>query len=198
MTLPVSTSGGRSCLVLIDERDCGAVLSGVVGHVVEPASPDDADPGSGEYADGVWVVFAGCAGSGVDVGGPRAFVSTVVSKGRDSDTESFVAGPPEVHGLVFAGRLGDRCASGKCGDGVGAVVGLAAVAPLGEYLGGVDLTRPWQRREGFPSGCSPSWAAIERSSVLIAVLSAVKTPTRAVTASVSAGVSASPVAPGGA
>src|SRR5207237_1190636 len=36
---------------------------------------------------------------------------------------------------------------GEGGDGVGLVVGLAAVAPLGEHLGGVDLTRPWQRRE---------------------------------------------------
>jgi len=27
---------------------------------------------------------------------------------------------------------------------------LAAVAPLGEHLGGVDLTRPWQRREDLP------------------------------------------------
>ena len=32
----------------------------------------------------------------------------------------------------------------------GGFVGLAAVAPLGEHLGGVDLTRPWQRREDLP------------------------------------------------
>ena len=29
-------------------------------------------------------------------------------------------------------------------------VGFPAVAPLGEHLGGVDLTRPWQRREDLP------------------------------------------------
>jgi len=46
-----------------------------------------------------------------------------------------------------AGCLGDGRASGQCGDRVGAVVGLAAVAPLGEHLGSIDLTRPWQRRE---------------------------------------------------
>ena len=34
--------------------------------------------------------------------------------------------------------------------GVGVCVGLATVAPLGEHLGGVDLTRPWQRREDRP------------------------------------------------
>src|SRR5437588_12285901 len=93
------------------------------------------------------VVFAGGAGVVVDRGGPGAGVSAVVSEGGHGLTESFVAGPAEVHGFVFAGGFGDWCASGEGGDRVGSVVGLPAVAPLGEHLGGVDLTRPWQRRE---------------------------------------------------
>ena len=56
----------------------------------------------------------------------------------------------KVHGLVFAGLVGDGGHPGEGGDGVGSVVGCAGVAPLGEHLGGVDLTRPWQRREDRP------------------------------------------------
>ena len=96
----------------------------------------------------------------VDLGGPGAGVSAVVGEGGHGDAEAFVAGPPEVHGPVFAGRLGDRADPGQRGDGVGRVVGCAGVAPLGEHLGGVDLTRPWQRREdrarpGAPRGGRP-------------------------------------------
>ena len=54
MTPPVSTS----CSDLFCEG-CGcAVPGGVVGRVVEPAGPDHADPGAGEDAYGVGVVFA--------------------------------------------------------------------------------------------------------------------------------------------
>jgi hypothetical protein len=52
-----------------------------------------------------------------------------------------------VHGAVLAGLSGDGGAAGEGGDGVGVLVGWAGIAPLGEHLGGVDLTRPWQRRE---------------------------------------------------
>ena len=93
------------------------------------------------------MVVAAGAGLGVDLGGPRTGVAAVVGERGDRDAEAFVAGPAEVHGSVFAGFLGHGGDAGERGDGVGAVVGLAAVAPLGEYLGGVDLTRPWQRRE---------------------------------------------------
>ena len=96
------------------------------------------------------VVLAAGAGVAVDLGGPGAGVQAVIGEGRDSDAEPLVAGPAEVHVPVLARLAGDRGDAGEGGNGVGAVVGLAAVAPLGEHLGGVDLTRPWQRREDLP------------------------------------------------
>src|SRR5918992_2070591 len=152
MTLPVSTSSSRSVLRLLGERRCGCVVGGVVGGFVVPAAPDHADPGAGQDADGVGVVFACPAGVVVELGGPWAGASAVVGERGDRLPESLVARPPKVHGLVLAGGLGDRSASGQRGDRVGGCVGLAAVAPLGEYLGGVDLTRPWQRREDLAVG----------------------------------------------
>ena len=96
-------------------------------------------------------------GVAVDLRRPRAGVSAVVGEGRDRGAEAFVAGPPEVHRAVFAGLVGHRAHPGQGGYGVRAVVGCAGVAPLGEHLGGVDPTRPWQRREdlrrpGAPRG----------------------------------------------
>src|SRR5580658_10443767 len=162
MTPSVSTSGGY----LVGELAGVAVLLGVVGHAVEPASVDDADPGAGQDADGVRVVFAGGAGAVVDVSGPRAGVPAVVGEGGERGAESGVAGPAEADGAVLAGLFGDRGEAGEGGDGVGAVVGFAAVAPLGEHLGGVDLTRPWQRREDLPVRVLPEAGADRLVEVL--------------------------------
>src|ERR1017187_9129897 len=147
MTLPVSTSGRDSLGSLPGERGGGSGRGGVAGYAVEPAAVDDADPGAGEYAGGVRMVLAAGAGIVADLRGPGAGVPAVVGEGGDRDAEPLVAGPAEVDGAVLAGLAGDRRAAGEGGDGVGVLVGLAAVAPLGEHLGGVDLTRPWQRRE---------------------------------------------------
>ncbi len=85
--------------------------------------------------------------------------------------------------LVFAGGLGDWCAAGERGDGVRCFVGLAAVAPLGEHLGGVDLTRPWQRREDLPVRVLPEPGGDGLVEVLDrGVDGAVTTPARASTA----------------
>jgi hypothetical protein len=75
---------------------------------------------------------------------------------------------------------------------------LPAVAPLGEHLGGVDLTRPWQRREDLPVRGSPSRAATDLSRFLTAALTAPITATMARTASFSAAVRCGSVAPAGA
>src|SRR5580693_5514736 len=143
MTPPVSTSCSDSFC-----EGCGcAVSGGVVGRVVDPAGPDHADPGAGEDAYGVGMVFACGAGVIIDFRGPGAGVPAVVGEGGHRLAEPLVAGPAEVHGAVLAGLLRHGGAAGERGDGVGPAIGLAAVAPLGEHLGGVDLTRPWQRRE---------------------------------------------------
>jgi hypothetical protein len=86
------------------------------------------------------VVFAAGAGVVVDLGGPGAGVPAVVGEGGDGLAESLVAGPAEVDGPVLAGLVGDRGDPGEGGDGVGVLAGLPGIAPLGEYLGGVDPT----------------------------------------------------------
>src|SRR5215207_2687756 len=147
MTPSVSTSRRRTGR--FGQPAGGAVLGWVVGDAVVPAAPDDPDPRSGQDPDGVGVVAAAGDGVGVDLGRPGAGVAGVVGVGADGLAETLVAGPAEADRAVFAGLAGDRGGTGQAGDGVGAVVGWAAVAPLGEHLGGVDLTRAWQRREGF-------------------------------------------------
>src|SRR5271156_3467480 len=122
MTLPMSTSGrGRGW----GEFGCCPVLSGVIGDAVLPTAPDDADPSAGKDAHGMWVVFARGSCLVINVRRPGAFVSAVVGENGDGLAESFVAGPAEVHSLVFAGGLGDRCASGQGGNRIGSIVGLA-------------------------------------------------------------------------
>src|SRR5258705_10442722 len=121
MTLPVSTSGGV-------ELSSVAVPAGVVGDLVDPAAPDDADPRAGENTHGVGMVVATGAGFGVDLRGPRAGVAAVVRECGDGDAEAFVAGPAEVDGPGVAGLLRDAGDAGEGGDGFGAVVGLPDIA----------------------------------------------------------------------
>jgi hypothetical protein len=121
MTLPVSTSGRVLLSGLSGERGCSAVSGGVVRDAVDPAAPDDADPGAGQDAHGVGVVLASAAGVVVDAGGPRAWVAAVVGEGDDRVAESFVAGPAELHRAVLAGLAGDRGDDmALCGELLGA------------------------------------------------------------------------------
>src|SRR5579875_2523801 len=110
MTLPESTSGR-----LPQQSLCSAVEVGVVGAVVVPAAVNHPNPGAGEDTHGVGMVVATSAGSGVDVCGPRALVAAVVGEGGQCPAEAFVAGPAEMHGLLFAGGFSHRCRSGECG-----------------------------------------------------------------------------------
>src|SRR5258708_22584027 len=87
---PVSSRG----LVLVREQGLeGSVVGGVVGGVGLPAVPDDVEPGSGEDADGVWVVLAAVDGAVVDFGGPGVGVAGIVSEVADGIAEVLVAGP---------------------------------------------------------------------------------------------------------
>src|SRR5664279_3933913 len=176
-----------------------AVFVRVVGDTVDPTAVDDPDPGAGQHLDRVRVVVAAGDRRGVDVGGPRTGVSAVVGETGDGLAEVFVAGPPEMHGTVLPGCFGDRGDPGQRRDGVGRVVGCAGIAPLGEHLGGVDLTRAWQRREDRGVRvCSPRWAMTDRLRFFSAAVSAVSTATWASTASRTASVNASSVLPAGA
>src|SRR5215469_2555693 len=166
MTLPVSTSSSGLAGNLLSQGRRRAMQGRVVGSAVDPARPDDADPGAGQYADGVRVVLAGGAGVAVDLGGPWAGMPAVVGEGRHGLAEPLVAGPAEADGAVLSGLFRDGGDPGQGRDGVGSGVGLAAVAPLGEHLGGVDLTRPWQRREDLPVRVLPEVGGARAVQVL--------------------------------
>ena len=141
-TPSMSSCGGIGCL--LGEPLGGSVLDRVVGHLVDPAAPDHPDPGASKDAGGVGMVVAAGDGVGVELGGPGAGQPRVVREGGHGVAEALVARPAERHGGVLAGLAGDRHDAGEGGDGLGAVVGVAAVAPAGEHLGGVDLTGSWQ------------------------------------------------------
>src|SRR5881628_477597 len=113
MTLPVSTSGGSVIVLpLLGEFGGAAVAGGVVGGLADPAGPQDADPGSGQDADGVGVVVPAGAGVGVDLRGPGRGVPAVVGEGGQCPAQALVAGPAEVDGLVLAGGGGDGADAG--------------------------------------------------------------------------------------
>ena len=141
-TPSMSSCGGIGCL--FGEPLGGPMLDWVIGHLVDPAAPDHPDPGASKDAGGVGMVVAAGDGVGVDLGGPGAGQPGVVREGRHGVAEALVARPAERHRGVLAGLAGDRHDAGEGGDGLGAVVGVAAVAPAGEHLGGVDLTGSWE------------------------------------------------------
>src|SRR5215216_2718622 len=141
-TPSMSSSGGSGCL--LSEPSGGPMLDRVVGHLVDPAAPDHPDPGASKDPSGVGMIVAAGDGVGVELGGPGAGLAGVVREGRDGVAEALVARPAKRHRGVLAGLFGDRHDAGESGDGLGTVVGVAAVAPLGEHLGGVDLTGSWQ------------------------------------------------------
>lgn len=86
MSCPVS-----SCPVKILDEQCreGAVFGGVGGNSASPAVPRDAQPRSGEDADGVGVVGSSGSGAVVEVGGPGAGSSAV---GGESVTTTGLSG----------------------------------------------------------------------------------------------------------
>ena len=78
------------------------------------------------------------------------------------------------------------------------VVGCAEIAPLGEHLDGVDLTRPWQRREDRPVRVLPESGDYREVQGLAGAVQGVRTATIASTASRTATVNVSSTVPGGA
>ena len=114
---------------------------GVVGGVVVPEAPDDAQPGAAEDADGVGVVVASCAGALVDVGGPGVVVAARVREDADGCAQVLVAGPAEAGNLLLSGLDGDRRLAGDRFERAALRVALSGVADLGEQLGGGDDRR---------------------------------------------------------
>src|SRR5262249_50841643 len=147
-TPSVSTSGLNSGRFGGVEVWLGAVMQGgIVGRLVDPAAPHDADPGAGEDTHRVWMVLAGGAGAFVDVCGPGAFVTGIVSKRGDRHAQAFVTGPAERHGPMFTGRACDRHQSSERGDRFRIDVGVAGIAPFGQDLGSIDRAGARERCE---------------------------------------------------
>src|SRR5437588_13037384 len=93
-----------------------ASACGVVGRVGVPAGPDDAEPGAGEDADGVWVAAAAGAGFAVDPVGPGGGVAGVVGVEGERLAGFGVGRVPEADGVVLAAAFGDRyCAAERGG-----------------------------------------------------------------------------------
>ena len=68
-------AGVGSGVLLFEDALEGVVLGRVVGGAGLPAAPDDVDPGAGQDAHGVRVVFAAGAGVVVEGRGPGAGVA---------------------------------------------------------------------------------------------------------------------------
>ena len=110
--------------------------------LVLPAAPDDVQPGTGQDADGVWVVVAAGACAWVEVGGPGVGVVGVAGEVDDGAAELFVHGPAEGDDLDLAGLAGRGCGAGQAGQRLGGREPSAGVADLGQQPGGADGARP--------------------------------------------------------
>src|SRR4051794_17942393 len=109
MRHPVSTS-------LLGSLDGAEVEIGVVGLVIEPGAPDDAQPGAGEDAHGMRVIAATLASSRIDAAGPQVGVARVVGQTSDGAAQSMVAGPAKAHAARLARLVGQRDDAGLGGQ----------------------------------------------------------------------------------
>ncbi len=123
------------------------MLGGVVGGAGLPAAPDDVDPGAGQDADGVRVVFAAGAGGAVDGRGPGAGVPGVAGEVADGVAELAADRPPEGVRDVGAGLAGDRGDPGEGGQGLRVGEPGPAVTGLGQQPGSAQHARPRQGGE---------------------------------------------------
>ena len=119
-------------MLLVQDVPQGVVLGRVVGGAVLPAAPDHVEPGAGQDADGVGVVFAAGAGVVVDGRGPGAGVPGVAGEVADGVAELAVDRPPEADRDVLAGSAGDRCDPGQARQRLGVGEPCPAVPGLGQ------------------------------------------------------------------
>src|SRR3954454_4014626 len=145
MSGPVSS---RGWLIFVEQALEGSVAGGVVGGVVLPAVPDHVEPGAGEDAGGVRVVFAAGDGLVVEVRGPGVCFAGVGGEVADGVAELFVDRPAERDDLVFAGLAGGGGDAGQADQRFGVGEAGAAVADLGEQPGGAHGAGAGQAGEG--------------------------------------------------
>ena len=120
------------------EELSGSVLRRVVGFVIDPGSPENADPGTTENTDSVGVVAAALACGAVDGGGPGGTVPRVVGEAGDSLPQAMVAGPAKGDAAAFSGGMGDGADAGFGGELLFGLEAGADVAEFGDDLGGAD------------------------------------------------------------
>src|ERR1044072_2122025 len=125
MRRPVSTPRGL-------EPSKVAVKSGVIGHSVLPATPENAQPGTPQGADRMRVVLAPVSCPPVDLFRPRMPVAGGVGEGGDGDPQPLVAGAPEGRGPALARLQGYRTHAGVGGKRRIARVAASSVAQLGD------------------------------------------------------------------
>ena len=94
----------------------GSMPFGLVGLLVAPGAPEDAQPGASEDADGVGMVAAASPSALVDGRGPGRGVARVVGEAGECASQAMVAGPAEEDTECFAALVGDRRDTGFGGD----------------------------------------------------------------------------------
>jgi hypothetical protein len=103
------SSAVSSCrqLILAEQPLEGSVLGWVVSGVILPTVPDYVEPGAGEDAGGVGVIFAAGGGVFVELGGPGAGAAGVGGEVADGVAQLPGGGPAVADGCDLAGLAGE-------------------------------------------------------------------------------------------
>src|SRR5207245_6963847 len=131
---------GRAAVSRLSQGDgfgvavAAAAACGVVGGVGVPAGPDDAQPGAGEDADGVWVAAAAGACFAVDALGPGRGVARVVGVEGERLTGLRVGRVAEADGALLAAAFGYGDGAAECGRLVGAGCAVEERSHFGDDL----------------------------------------------------------------
>src|ERR1700730_633100 len=124
----------------------------VVGLMVLPAAPDDADPGTREDARGVRMGLVRMAVASVQLLRPRAGAHGVLRKVDQGVAQLFVARPAEGDQAMLAGGARRRYGTSQSGERLGRREARAAVADLDQQGGSAHRARPWQAAENGAIG----------------------------------------------
>ena len=119
----------------------------IVGLVVLPGTPEHAQPGAGEDADGVTIVASTVASTPVEGRRLSRGMSRVVDETGDGSTQASIAGPSEDHAAAFTALFSDRGATSLLGEGIGGGKTFAHAAKFGGDLRGTDVSGTWERHD---------------------------------------------------
>jgi hypothetical protein len=117
---------------LFGEVCCDPVLGRVVGHAVDPAAPDHADPRAGEDAHACGWSSPAARVLLVDLRGPGLACRLLSAKIVMALRKRLPLAQRKCTARCLPDSLVTGGAAGEGGDGVRMLIGLAAAAPLGE------------------------------------------------------------------